>query len=66
MKLVGLDKFQTLCYYGVDPEKLRSVVTDGRLRGIDRIVPIGSAMDIGVIWDGYDLIHAMSRIVALQ
>jgi hypothetical protein len=41
------------------------VVSNG-LSGIDRIVPVGKALDMGVIWDGYDLIRTMSRIVNTQ
>lgn len=57
------EKYQTLTYFGVEPERLRQMVMDNRLRGIDRIVPVGSAMDIGVIWDGYDMVGMLSRIV---
>ena len=35
------------------------------VRGIDRIVPIGKAMDIDVIWDGHDLVRELSRIVKI-
>ncbi len=59
------EKYQTLTYYGFDPEELRSYVIDNKLRGIDRIVPVGKALDIGVIWDGYDLVRVLSRIVSL-
>jgi hypothetical protein len=41
------------------------VISNG-LTGIDRVVSVGKALDIGVIWDGYDLIRTMSRIVATQ
>jgi hypothetical protein len=33
--------------------------------GIDRIVPMGKAMDFALIWDGYDLIRQMSRRVTI-
>jgi hypothetical protein len=59
------EKYQTATYYGMSPETLREFVMRHHLRGIDRIVPIGSAMDIGVIWDGYDLINMLSRIVSV-
>ena len=29
-----------------------------------RIVNIGDALDIGVIWDGYDIVKTLSRIVS--
>ena len=60
------EKVQTLTYFGPDPEALRGWVLEDRLRGVDRIVPVGKAMDIGVIWDGYDVVRALSRIVAVQ
>lgn len=58
-------RYQTITCYGINREELKEFVLKQRLSGIDRIVPVGSAMDIGVIWDGYDLIGTMSRIVAL-
>ena len=55
------EKYQTVTYYGVKAETIQTWVTENHLRGIDRIVPIGSAMDIGLIWDGYNLIDILSR-----
>ena len=60
------NKFQTLTYFGVDKNKLASFVTDNHLTGIDRIVPVGQALDVGVIWDGYDIIRQLSRIVDVR
>lgn len=60
------EKFQTLTYHGAEPERLRQWVIEDRLRGIDRIVPVGKAMDIDVIWDGCDIVRSLSRIVAAQ
>jgi len=56
-------KYQTLTYYGLDKNQLLEFVIKNRLSGIDRIVPIGSALDIGVIWDGYDIVRSLSRII---
>jgi hypothetical protein len=53
---------QTLTYFGVPREELASFVRRNRVRGIDRIVPVGEAMDIGLTWDGYDLIRTLSRV----
>lgn len=60
---VVTEKFQTITQFGIDAEELRRQIVERGLRGIDRIVPIGQAMNIGVIWDGYDLIRTLSRIV---
>lgn len=53
---------QTLTYFGASIESLRSFVLENRLKGIDRIVPVGEAMNIGLLWDGYDLIRTLSRV----
>ncbi len=57
------EKYQTLSYFGEDPAKLLEFVTQNRLRGIDRVVPFGHTADFDLIWDGYDLISELSRIV---
>lgn len=59
-------KYQTLTYFGVDKSELLDFVVKNRLLGIDRIVPIGKALDIGVIWDGYDIVRSLSRIVDVR
>jgi hypothetical protein len=59
------ERFQTLTYFGIDAEVLRANMIAHHVRGVDRIVPIGKAMDIGVMWDGYDLIRQLSRVVHL-
>ena len=52
---------QTLTTYGVREEDIREFLKEARPAGIDRVVPIGKSMDFSLIWDGYDLIHQMSR-----
>ena len=58
--------FQTLTYFGVNKSYLTDFVVQNRLFGIDNITPIGSALDIGVIWDGYDIIRSLSRTVNVR
>jgi hypothetical protein len=55
-------RFQTLTYFGVPKQRLESFVVQNRLMGIDRIVPVGEAMNIGLLWDGHDLIRTLSRV----
>jgi F0F1-type ATP synthase membrane subunit a len=58
--------FQTITYFGIDKSKLNDFVMKNSLPGVDRIVPIGSALDISVYWDGYDLIRTLSRIIVIK
>ena len=54
---------QTITFYGVDKKKISALVFKYGILGVDRIVPIGRALDMGIEWDGYDLIAALSRII---
>ena len=59
------NKCQTITYYGVDKANIASFIKSATPQGVDRIVPIGKSMDFTFVWDGYDLIREMSRIVNL-
>lgn len=59
------EKVQTCVTFGVSGETLAKRLADSHVRGVDRIVPVGQAMDIGVYWDGYDVIGSLSRGLAV-
>ena len=56
-------KYQTLTYIGYEADDLRDTIVKNGASGIDRIVPVGNATSFSFIWDGYDLIRQMSRMV---
>lgn len=58
-------KYQTVTYFGIDPVKLLQAIVEKKLVGIDRIVPIGKAMDIDAIWDGHNLVAELSRKIVV-
>ena len=58
--------FQTLTYYGISREKLNKFIHNNQIRGIDRVVPIGQALAMEIIWDGYDLNKTLTRIIDLK
>ena len=57
---------QTVTYFGCDPEEVRGQVLSSGMAGVDRVVPVGKAMDIDVVWDGTDLLSVMSRRVDVR
>lgn len=57
-------KCQTLTTFGVEQTALQQLVIDRRWPGVDRIVPVGSALEMSLHWDGYDLIRSLSRVIA--
>ena len=58
-------RYQTLSYVGLDKTVLQDLVIKGRAVGIDRIVPVGRTLDFSLEWDGYNLVHTLSRLVAV-
>lgn len=59
-------RVQTLSQYGFERGDLAGFVRRLNGRGIDRIVPLGSAMDFAAIWDGYDLLAEFTRLVTIS
>ncbi|MDU2064568.1 MAG: acyl-CoA reductase [Sporomusaceae bacterium] len=56
-------KVQTISVLGIDPAVLRRMLLTSRVTGGDRIVSVGQAMEMDVIWDGVNLLERLSRII---
>lgn len=54
---------QTLAHFGFRLDELNELVDVLNGRGLERLVPIGQALQFDRYWDGYDLLTAFSRIV---
>jgi hypothetical protein len=54
-------KDQTISVYGIDAKILKSLIDQIRPAGINRIVPIGQALDFSAVWDGYNLLREFCR-----
>jgi hypothetical protein len=57
---------QTFIHFGFQPDELREFALALGGRGVDRIVPFGSALTFGAIWDGYDLPREFTRLTTLS
>lgn len=55
------EKVQTCVTFGISRKMLAECLMAHHVRGVDRVVSVGQAMDIGVYWDGYDVIGSLSR-----
>ena len=60
------NKYQTLTYFGLEKETLKKFLIKNNLSGIDRIVPIGQALEMSLNWDGYDINNTLSRVVEIK
>jgi len=57
---------QTLSYYGYTKDIFLKIIKQKNFRGVDRIVPIGQALDIGLYWDGYDIIPSLTKTIEIK
>jgi acyl-CoA reductase LuxC len=57
---------QTVTYFGLSPADRERVAEDGGRAGIDRVVPVGSALEFGPYWDGFNLWDDLTRFVVVR
>jgi len=58
--------WQTIASLGVSGDDWRAMLAATRPHGIDRIVPFGQALAFGHVWDGVNLLTALTRIVSIE
>ncbi|WP_414830124.1 acyl-CoA reductase [Alteromonas sp. H39] len=59
-------RLQTLSYFGVPKEALVKFIGQPSITGIDRVVPLGRALEFAPQWDGYELISQLARRVVIE
>ena len=59
-------KCQTLTYFGFKKKELEVFLLNNNLSGIDRAVPVGNALNINPIWDGFNVLNELSRIITIE
>lgn len=57
---------QTVTHFGFVSEQVRDVARLLGRRGVDRLVPIGQALDFTASWDGFDLWDDFTRQVTVR
>ena len=56
-------EYQTLSIYGFDKKTIKNILQDNKPLGIDRVISLGKAMEFSPIWDGYDMMQNLCRII---
>lgn len=56
-------KVQTLVCGGLSPRETAEYLAEHQAAGVDRIIVPGQALELDAIWDGKDVIAALSRII---
>lgn len=59
------ERDQTLAYFGFTREQLTHLAHHLPTRAVDRIVPIGTALNFSTVWDGCDLLQSFGREIEL-
>ena len=44
---------------------MKNFIAKSGNEGIDRAVPIGQALNVGLVWDGYEIISALTRKIVI-
>ncbi len=57
-------KTQTLSCAGLNAGEAAAFLAAHHARGVNRVVPVGQALDMDTVWDGRDLVAALSRMVS--
>ena len=59
-------KCQTATYFGLKHINIKEFILKNNLKGLDRFVPLGRALEIDTNWDGYDTIKSLSRVITIE
>ena len=59
-------KCQTITYFGFTKNQFKNFLLNNNLLGVDRVVPIGRALEIDIVWDGHEVIKSLSRVISLK
>lgn len=58
-------KDQTVTYFGFEKKDLQGFILSVGGKGVDRVVPIGQAMNFSPVWDGYVLLNELTKRVTI-
>ncbi|WP_052341208.1 acyl-CoA reductase [Salinarimonas rosea] len=57
---------QTISHLGVAPDAIAAMIRESGTRGGHRIVPLGRTMVFSLVWDGHDILRALSRRLVIE
>lgn len=59
-------QIQTVSYIGISLDQWRDFLLTRPVAGIDRVVPVGKALDFDSVWDGYDMPKLLLREITIR
>ena len=55
--------YRHITYFGINRKIIIDTIINNHIKGVDRVVPVGSAHLMDTKWDGHDLIYSLSRVI---
>lgn len=59
-------RLQTVTCFGVEEREIAEYAVRNHFPGVHRVVPVGRAMEMELVWDGQDFISILSRQIGLE
>jgi hypothetical protein len=56
-------KHQTLVVAGISKEQINKAFSSSYSQGFDRVVSLGKSMEFNAIWDGFDIMSSLCRVI---
>jgi len=59
-------KYQTMTYFGYKKKEIEKMINNSNIHSLNRLVPVGSSLDMNLYWDGYDIVSTLTRKISFS
>lgn len=59
-------KYQTMTYFGYKKKEIEKMINNSNIHSLNRLVPVGSSLDMNLYWDGYDIVSTLTRRISFS
>ena len=59
-------KYQTMTYFGYKKNEIEKIINNSNIHTLNRIVPVGSSLDMNLYWDGYDIVSMLTKKISFS
>ena len=59
-------KYQTMTYFGYKKNEIEKMIDNSNIHSLNRLVPVGSSLDMNLYWDGYDIVSTLTRKISFS
>ena len=59
-------KYQTMTYFGYKKKEIEKMINNSKIHSLNRLVPVGSSLDMNLYWDGYDIVSTLTKKISFS